>query len=207
MTSSTVPIVFCDTETDGVHPLRKPWEFGAIRREPDGSEREQQFFIDIDLEWADPFGLRVGGFYERHPLGMWLAGGWLGMDPDEPPEPGDPMLQFDYLLKPEAAGKIARITHGAHVVGAVPNFDTGCLDPFLRDRGLIPSWHYHLVDVENLAVGYLAGQGKPIHPPWKSDDLTEALGLDPVPEAERHTALGDARFAMRIYDHVMGGGA
>ena len=43
-----------------------------------------------------------------------------------------------------------------------------------------------------------------ITPPWKSDDLSAALGIT-VSEDERHTALGDARWAMRIYDAVMGG--
>jgi hypothetical protein len=59
------------------------------------------------------------------------------------------------------------------------------------------------VDVENLAVGYLAGIGSVFTPPWNSDRLSEALGLEPVDESERHTALGDARWAMRIYDAVM----
>jgi len=39
-----------------------------VRREPDGSEREVSFFVEIDLSTADPFGLRVGRFNERHPL-------------------------------------------------------------------------------------------------------------------------------------------
>jgi hypothetical protein len=32
------------------------------------------------------------------------------------------------------------------------------LDRMLRAHKLIPAWHYHLIDVENLAFGWLAGQ-------------------------------------------------
>jgi hypothetical protein len=71
-----------------------------------------------------------------------------------------------------------------------------------------PSWHYHLIDVEALAVGYLAGRGSAdlFHPsalPWKSDDLSAALGIT-VRDEDRHTALGDAKWARAIYDAVMG---
>lgn len=192
----SVPICFADTETDGVHPTRKPWEIALIRRDETG-DHELQLFVEIDLSTADPFGLKIGGFYERHPLGKWLTN-WR--------EDGTMRPQAGYELYGEqaAAALVAQYTHGAHLVGAVPNFDTEIFDRLLRAHGLAPAWHYHLVDVENLAVGYLAGQGNPIQPPWKSDALSEALGLDPIPEDERHTALGDARWALRIYDRVMG---
>lgn len=192
------PIVFLDTETDGVHPDRRPWEIAMIRREPDGTQTEREFFVEIDLDTADPFGLRVGRFYDRHPLGRYLSQeDYQRVWPDE---------TGDFLTVAEAVMVVARWTHGAHVAGAVPNFDTETLAPILRFWGLTPAWHYHLVDVENLAVGFLAARGEPIQPPWKSDDLAAALGVDPGAPEEKHTALGDARWAMRIYDAVMSGG-
>jgi len=77
-------------------------------------------------------------------------------------------------------------------------------------------WHYHLIDVENLAVGYLFGR----HPvtqalkvpdpvlalPWDSDRLSEQVGVTP-PTDERHTAMGDVRWAMALYDACTGGAA
>jgi len=193
----SAPLAFIDTETDGVHPDRKVWEVAIIRREPDtdtspGKQTEWSTFVEIDLSTADPFGLRVGRFYDRHPLGLHLATGRSKV-------PGTVMP------RDEVATKVAQLTHGAHLVGAVPNFDAEVLAPLLRSHGLTPAWHYHLVDVENLAVGWLAGQGKPVSPPWSSTELTEAAGVEPAAEEERHTALGDARWAMRLYDAIIGG--
>jgi len=92
-----------------------------------------------------------------------------------------------------------------HVVGAVPNFDTERLWKLISsvraDRSA--PWHHHLIDVENLVVGALAGRG-PIDPPWESDTLSRMVGVNPDDFA-RHTAMGDVRWAMAIYDAVMGG--
>lgn len=197
----TAPLCFLDTETDGVHPGRKPWEIAIIRREPDGTERTESFYVAIDLSTADPFGLRVGRFYDRHPLGRRLSIG-----------PGASRHQVKSLNA--AAVLVAQMTHGAHIVGAVPDFDTDVLARLLRSEGLTPAWHYHLIDIENLAVGYLAARATAtdekqqlLQPPWSSDALTRALGLPEVPAADRHTALGDAHWARAVYDHVLGGGA
>ena len=98
-------------------------------------------------------------------------------------------------------------------MGAVPNFDTERLALLLRAHGFEPPWHYHLIDVENLAVGYLAGRGDNPAPdaigrhvslPWDSNALSLAVGVDPDRFA-RHTAMGDVLWARAIYDTVMGG--
>ncbi|GAA4845670.1 hypothetical protein GCM10023201_41300 [Actinomycetospora corticicola] len=188
------PLAFIDTETDGVHPDRAVWEIAIVRREPDGSEEAWETFVDVELDTANPFGLKVGRFYERHPLGRRLSGR----------DPLVPSTRDDTLSVYTAAHHVARLTHGAHLVGAVPNFDAEVLDRDLRNQGLIGAWHYHLVDIENLAVGYLAGQGRPLPPPWDSDEITAMLDLEPTPQDERHTAMGDVRWAMRVYDRVMG---
>ena len=65
--------------------------------------------------------------------------------------------------------------------------------------------------MEALAVGWLCAwdraDGEPgIRPPWRSADLSTALGVPPPDEATRHTALGDAAWALAIYDHITGGG-
>lgn len=178
-------IVFIDTETTGVHPARLAWEIAMIERSDSGEEREMSFFVDIDLSAADPFGLKVGRFYERHPRGRMLS--------DDPSFKGGVSMSNESA----AAERVARWTHGAILVGAVPNFDTETLAPLLRRNGLLPAWHYHLVDVETLAAGALK-----MAPPWDFDSVLAAYGLS-YDEADRHTALGDARMARDLYDAIL----
>jgi DNA polymerase III epsilon subunit-like protein len=190
----TAPICFIDTETTGVHPGRRAWEIAIIRREPDGTETEWLGQVsDVDLSEADPFGLKIGRFYDRHPA-------YDGTHPDG----------VVYATEESIAPVVERFTRGAHLVGAVPNFDAEVFADMLRRHRLTPAWHYHLIDVEALAVGYLHGKetlGGPGPLPWKSDTLSRAIGVEPASDDERHTALGDARWARRIYDEVTGSSA
>jgi hypothetical protein len=201
------PLVFIDTEADGVHHGRRVWEVAMIRRDDEG-QRETQFFVALDMRHSDPFGLQVGGFWDRHPSGRKVSG--------KPPLPGPAPL-----CKHDAAKEVMRWTFGAHLVGAVPNFDAETLAGLLRAEGYLPSWHYHLIDVEAMAVGWLRmasriARDEEDHnaadlldmdtaPPWKSDTLSRACGVEPPSDAERHSALGDARWAMRWYDAMTGG--
>jgi hypothetical protein len=86
----------------------------------------------------------------------------------------------------------------------------------MRAHGILPSWHYHLICAENLAVGYLHGRRHgegadrewsnaiaDIGLPWKSDELSAALGVR-ISDEDRHTALGDAKWAMAVYDAATG---
>lgn len=186
------PLVFLDTETTGLAPCDEIWEFAAIRREPDGAETETHFFIDHEPSLCrrlpDSF---LADHLKRFPT-------WHGQRPE------------NVKSKLEAAELILDLFREGrpHVVGAVPNFDTERIAALCRQYagGPGPGWHYHLIDVENLAVGYLAARGGVLDcsPPWKSDVIAELVGVT-ITEEERHTALGDARWAMRIYDAVMGG--
>lgn len=191
-TKPTPPIVFLDTETDGVHPGRKVWEVAMIRRNPGGPDQEISFFVDIDLSTADPFGLKVGRFYERHPLGKSLA----GPAKDEKRGLIGGFRAANAVSAYEGALTVAQWTHGATIVGAVPNFDAEVLGNLLRAEGLTPAWHYHLVDVETLAAGALG-----MAPPWNFDKVLAEFGLE-YDEADRHTALGDARMVRDLYDAV-----
>lgn len=200
----STPIIFIDTETTGVHPDRRPWEIAMIKR-PDSNYLDEETLLiqitDVDLSNADPFGLQIGRFYERH---YWYAKS-SDLNPD-----------CKFVHEHEAAELVERFTRGAHLVGAVPSFDAGTLDPMLRKHKLLPNWHYHLIDVETLAIGWLMGEKKfsieiqtnrpefSFSLPWKSDELSKAIGVEPPTDEERHTAMGDARWAQRTYDKVMG---
>jgi DNA polymerase III epsilon subunit-like protein len=207
-------LIFCDTETTGLYPeaAHEVWDIGLIVREPwtvkhpagpdttEMADREYQWFVKPNLSCADPNALRIGRFYERT----------AGIEWDHPGV---------------VAEQVARLFDGAHIIGAVPDFDIRHLSMFLRANGQCSAHHYHLIDTETLAVGYFAAHAAVLErrepgelpgperaaelralitPPWKSDDLSAALGVT-VSEEERHTSLGDARQCRDVYDAVMGG--
>lgn len=210
----TAPLVFLDTETTGLHPGRDAWEIAMIRRDSHG-ETSCSFFVrskDIDLAHADPFGLKIGRFWDRHPdfhdydcdIDDYVDGSSVY-------KPGEIVL----LTGHQAARTVMEWTADAHIVGAVPNFDTEVLANLLYRHNLLPRWHYHLIDVENLAVGHIAAMLRlfngdlldtprelvhaAIQPPWSSDQLGELLGCV-IDEELRHTAYGDAAWARDLYD-------
>jgi len=204
-------IVILDTETTSLRHDRRVWEAGLIVRDPGRDDKEHHWFIrsvDLDLGNADLFSLQVGRFYDRHP------------DYDGLPGIGECAYPEEYVLR-----EVDRLTRGAHLVGAVVSFDADVLATRMRANGICPSWHYHLIDVEALAVGYLNGLSRHGHSsvacldgpcvdedelpglPWNSDELTRSLHIAAPGELDRHTALGDARWAKAIYDAVMSGGA
>lgn len=168
-------LAFVDTETTGLDPDRNEvWEVGLILRDTEGIEVERVWQLPVDLGRAESIALKVGNFYERR---------W----------------DYSELTRPvDFAEEFGELTHGTHLVGAVPSFDDGFLKRLLRASRGCPGWHYHLVDVEALAAGRLAAE-----PPWDSNELSRLVGVDPE-LFDRHTALGDARWARAIYDAVMG---
>ncbi|MBW3663537.1 MAG: 3'-5' exoribonuclease [Actinobacteria bacterium] len=96
---------------------------------------------------------------------------------------------------------------GAHILGAVPDFDARHLTSlYRRFEQLPPRWHYHLIDVETLAVGWLYGRDAEhgsvqlLPLPWDSEELSRLVGVEPPADEERHTALGDARWVKRLYE-------
>jgi hypothetical protein len=180
-------IVFMDTETTGLTLTDDIWEFAGIRREENGNTSELHMFIEHDVTKCHNL---PPSFHADH------GARW---DQNKAVRPG------------VAAHDIGDFMADAHVVGAVPNFDTERISLLLRRLGYKPTWHYHLIDVENLAVGYIKGHqagtgfigGTRVTLPWDSDELSRLIGVEPPTDA-RHTAMGDARWAMAIYDRVMG---
>lgn len=188
---ATVPICFIDTETTSLDVrTREAWEVGIIRREPDGTEERWSAFLELEhLELADPMSLRIGKFYDRYP-GFATAPEAEGLIGGSVRRPKRPWGRVD------AAIEIERLTRGAHIVGAVPSFDCDTLQRLLWSVGLVPAWHYHLIDVESYAAGRLG-----LEPPYKHEELLAEWGLH-FDEAKRHTAMGDAEMDMALYDAV-----
>lgn len=194
-------LCFVGTETTSLRHDRRAWEIGIIARVPGEADTEHSWFVDardLSLGNADLMSLKIGRFHERHPQFTETEAA-------------------QRRLRDEAAvlREVEAVTRGAHIIGCVPNFDTEVLAAQMRAHGFCPSWHYHLIDVEALAIGWLSRKAANIAatdelsraflaPPWKSEDLSRALGVEPPSGAERHTALGDARWARAIWDVVTG---
>jgi len=178
-------LIFLDTETTGLDSDRNEvWEVAAIERNfyEDGQQSEDieyHWFLYVNLEKADLIALNIGRYFERHPTMLTEK-------------------HFtDVANRNSFALEFFKLSIGAHIVGAVPDFDTRFLSKLFKKYSLLPAWHYHLVCVENLAAGKLG-----MEPPWKSDDIFEQLGYKRNKETQ-HTAMGDAREVRDIYDLVM----
>lgn len=179
-------LVFIDTETTSLRPDRRVWEVALIVRRPGDVDSEHSWFVDIDdldLGNADLNSLKIGRFHDRHP---------------DVCEIGDIDALASCDNEPAILRVVEQLTRGAILVGAVPNFDADVLGARMRANGICPAWHYHLVDVETLAAGH-----RGFRPPWGFDDILAAYSLE-YDEADRHTALGDARMARDLYDAVFG---
>lgn len=179
MTDQT-KLAFVDTETTGLDPdLHQIWEVGLIV-----DEEPRRWFLPVDLGRADPIALRIGQFHERYPdtavTGLATVAAF--------------------------SAEFAALTRGRHLVGAVISFDEERLRRLLKANGACPEWHYHLIDVEALAVGFIVGRGlEYVAPtlPWDSSELSRSVGVDPD-AFDKHTALGDALWAKGIYEAVTG---
>jgi hypothetical protein len=220
------PLVFVDLETVTLDPYGDViWEIAAILRDPDKAN------ISKWVWQVRPDVHKLSGFsrpdFEKRFRVPDNAEAMLWTDLDEDwEEPGRPMSRTS------VADMFASLTHRRHVVGAVPDFDTWRMRFFVERWAphTALTWHYHLRDVENLAVGWLCGveigrereRGAQLTTgprpardsdwrpdwlesdgSWKSDNLYKAMGINPNRYA-RHTALGDTELNMAVYDKVFG---
>jgi len=183
-------------------------------------EYERQ--IDVHhLEDADPYGLEVGGYHDRRKpqtqrirpkgaatevekrtRGRMMVGAVPSFDAAFLTkllhEHGRPVTWHYQLIDVETlvAGYLAGFAAGgapdsAHVV---------------RGDDARPEIMVKRAEGAGFGGGTRGPYVDPLEmaqPPWRSDDLLGAVGVT-VPEVERHTALGDARWAMRAYAAVYG---
>ncbi len=185
----STPICFVDTETTSLDPnTRVAWEVALIRREPDGTERKVEFFVELtnrELHLADPESMDIGGFDLRY----------------------DPISARS---KRTAGLYVSEFTDGAVIIGACPDFDTHNLSILMAAAGLKPNWHHRLVDIRTLAWGYLLcsdsdyviDEEEKAMFPVDGSVMREAFGITIDPEDE-HTAMGDAMDVRAMYDAIM----
>lgn len=179
------PLAFLDTETTGLHRRRRPWEIAIIRRVDDVYARLLLCvdIDDLDLAHADPMGLKISGFHRRHPQ--------VRLRPRHYPR---------VYRASEAAAVVQQWTAGATIIGVVPRFDTECLADMFARHDLEPTWQSDPVDVIALARAAVERSGQQPDPDFIN--LSRQCGVKPPTPTQRHTALADARWAMRWYDKL-----
>lgn len=187
-----VPLIFLDTETTGLQPdIHTPWEIGWVTAVHDPVDDllliVDRYQATVPLSYqegmrADDKALEIGGHSRRGHVNLREREG----------------VVYDLKSALQKVSAFAYTEDVPHFVGAVPGFDHAmlCMN-WLGWPGFGKGlWHYHLIDVENLAAGVLR-----LPPPWSADDLTERMGLTPRGD-EKHTAYGDAVWAMDMYAAV-----
>ncbi|QOC55926.1 DNA polymerase III subunit [Gordonia phage DirtyBoi] len=179
----TGAVAFVDTETTGLHLLDEIWEFAAIIRRLDGTESTVHFHIEHDQSLADDLPERFRADHNRR----------FGNDD----------IQVHTRL--DAARIIHAALLGVHIVGVNPAFDAGFLERLLDAGGCEPSWNHHLIDLSAVTVGVLLGAGEHVDLPWKSDALSERVGVPTADDAgqsiyARHTAMGDVQWTRDWFD-------
>lgn len=178
---------FVDIESTGLHAQCRPWEIAVIRRESDGTEREFCLYVkveDLDLPRAQPLGLAIGRFSQRHPQ----RGGRL---------PAGALLTGEK----EAAKHFTEWTAGTVIHGVYPAYDVEVLTKMLSRHGITPRWSpVTPVDVARKARKWLKAQG--IAPVKENAAVSRQCGIEIPGNDDFHTALGDARWARRWFDHL-----
>lgn len=189
-------LCFIDTETLGLDPAAPVWDFAAVRIDRDGHEiASESFLIEHDPgHWLDGLPAAFRADYRAR---YWA----------------------EFAAPARAAAEhIHRITDGAVIAGSNPSFDMLRLETLLRANGFEPGWHYHGLDIPSMVVGWLARTAEtlavlerqhgnppegPMDAPWKSDQLSAAIGVNPA-QYERHTAHGDVDWCLAQWRAMTG---
>lgn len=208
----TPPICFVDLESTALGPLARPWEVAVIARHAtaEGGDRP----ADIEYLWhveytyrslpdgTNPEALAIGGWPER---GAGLDGVVYRAD----------VAEEGVRVAAGAEFVVARQVHellaGVVLVGVGVHFDAAVLSAMFLRHGLDPEpWHYAIFDLKAATWGYARGGyrcGEPVEEsvlllPVRSEAIAGWLGIQPPAGEERHTALGDARWARDVYDAI-----
>ncbi len=164
--------VFIDTEATGLdHQRHELTEVAWIVRFEDGRQEERQFFPQHTIDGADADALELTHYHDR------IA-----------PQPKTPASEWLTLFLEDATDAV--------LVGAVPDFDARHLELMCRKLGLEPTWDHHLLDVETLALPFLAPG-----PEAPRSLAKTCAGLGVAHDRDQaHGALYDAQQAMRAFD-------
>lgn len=215
------PIVFVDTETTSLGQAACPWEIAVIRREtrpgpiarPVVETTVDRWVLQVEYDFPTlPPGttgraLSVGGWLERGAPGSTYLDG-LNRD-------GVNVERSDEV---DVAARLVELFRDEPIlVGVGVHFDAAVLSRMFARHGMAEEpWHYSIVDLKSATWGFFRGRAVDIASPVldeqaplpvRSEKLAAALCVAPPSDAERHTALGDARWAVRWFDALTAGSA
>lgn len=167
------PICYTDCETLGLEPQRHDvFEVGILKVFPDGREEELLLWLPVDLSTASPDALRKNRFFERR---------------------RDCYKKYGVTAE-EGAWKIAEFTSGAVLAGNRITFDEGMISAYLAKQKLAHAWELYTIDVPTFGAGALGLKKK-----FNGKTISELLGVPLPDDSERHTAMGDAKWARRMH--------
>jgi DNA polymerase III epsilon subunit-like protein len=174
-------LLFLDSETTGLDQrvdgrlVHEAIEWAAIRTKPDGKTVVATFearLVPRRPELFDDYAKRVNGYDEAE----WAA---TALDPAT------------------VAAELAHIADGTILIGQNVGFDIGFLEKTLAENNVKPTWHYHKVDVMNLAWPFIK---KGLLPGLSLNQLAEPFGLS---QPEPHRAMSDVLLVQRVYQLLM----
>ena len=210
---------YIDTETGGLRPTDRPWEIAVVIENGPGTpmdrvkaEVERWVFhvSDFDPSQADPTALRLGGFFDRHPMHALdesvrgcldscfpgnSIGAAVGLDACTNTHGLtrlDDRAFTKHIVEHEGcvASRLARLLHDTYVVCCNPVYDMPRLEALLNRHSEVGSWHYR----PHCATGagaVVAG----MHPATPNSVVGRALGVHREAHGAEHGALADALYA------------
>lgn len=171
-------MISLDLETTGLDErVHEAWEIGMVCMD---TAVEYLYELPVrNLALAQPEALAVNRYYDRSCV---LPGSSTGHSTTNG--------HFREIAPEGMAHEIAAILGGRTLMGCAVSFDMRFLAALLRTYGEEPSWHHRSLDLGSYAAGVLGAED-----PYPSG----ALAREFVPNDEAHTALGDARWNVKVY--------
>jgi len=174
-------LLFLDIETLGIAPGSAIWEVAAQRFEGGVLQGQMSVFVMHDINAVDP---DLPQSFRDDYAERYQAELAIGIRP-----------MFE---------RLERFSEGAMVCGSNVSFDMERLERLAEQWNAVPpTWHYHPKDVPDMVHGYLWGRGVRPAQPWRTNFLSQAIGVDPNQYA-RHTALGDVQWCRAMWEAIGG---
>lgn len=181
------PLLFLDCESLGTDLEAPVWEVAYIRVSPNGVTLTESMLVEHDPAIAAVWLPNLPQSFQDDYLSRYVP---------------DAAMSMEYVVTAVSRASQDR----ALVCGSNPWIDMQWMErmAMLDEWPESPfKWHYHPEDVPTLARGWLNGKGVYPAPPWKSDFISQACGINPS-DFDRHTAMGDCQWSLALWKQING---